>query len=712
MGSNNITHFKSIMKKITYLICFAGIVMQSCQQKNTSDNPLLNRFDTPFEVPPFDKIRDAHYLPAFREGIKEQQAEIDAIASSRETPTFANTIEALEKSGQLLARVNYIFMNQQAANTTDSINAIAEEIAPELSAHNDAMYLNDNLFNRVKAVYDNREKENLDTEQQMVLQQYYNAFVRGGANLSPEDKEKLKKINGELAVLSLKFGDNQLKETNAYRLVIDNKKDLSGLPEGVVSAAAEAAKEAGMEGKWVFTLHNPSIIPFLQYADNRALREQIYKAYINRGSNPNANNNWKNISKMVSLRAEKAKLLGYPNYASYVIDDNMAKTPENVYALCNQIWEAALPNAKAEAAELQKLIYRTGGKFKLAPWDWRYYSEKLKKQKYGLDETEISQYFPLEKVREGAFYVANKLYGVTFTQRNDIPVPHPDALAFEVKDADGSHIGILYADYFPRASKGSGAWMEAYRPQSKLLNSTPVITNVCNFTKPTSDTPSLLTFDEACTLFHEFGHALHGLLSECTYPRVSGTSVARDFVELPSQVMENWAAEPEVLKVYARHWKTGEPMPQKLIDKLQASSHFNQGFIVTEFMSAALLDMTYHSIQDTTPIDAEKFEKETLKRLGLIPEITVRYRSPYFGHIFNGGYSAGYYVYTWAEVLDADAFAAFKETGNIFDPKKARLFRKNILAKGGSDDPMKLYRQFRGQEPSTEPLLRRKGLLK
>ncbi len=701
-----------MMKKITYLICFAGIVIQSCQQKNTSDNPLLNRFDTPFEVPPFDKIRDAHYLPAFREGIRQQQEEIDAITSDKATPTFANTIEALEKSGQLLAQVNFIFMNQQAANTSDSINAIAEEIAPELSAHNDAMYLNDKLFERVKTVYDNRANENLDTEQQMVLQQYYNAFIRGGANLSLEDKEKLKKINSELAVLSLKFGDNQLKETNAYRLVIDNKKDLSGLPEGVVSAAAETAREAGMEGKWVFTLHNPSIIPFLQYADNRALREQIYKAYINRGSNQNANNNWENISKMISLRVEKAKLLGYPDYASYVIDDNMAKTPENVYALCNQIWKAALPNAKAEAAELQKFINRSGGKFKLAPWDWRYYSEKLKKQKFGLDETEISQYFPLEKVREGAFYVANKLYGVTFTQLHDIPVPHPDALAFEVKDADGSHIGILYADYFPRASKGSGAWMEAYRPQSKLLHSTPVITNVCNFTKPTGDTPSLLTFDEACTLFHEFGHALHGLLSECTYPRVSGTSVARDFVELPSQIMENWAAEPEVLKVYARHWKTGEPMPQKLIDKLQASSHFNQGFIVTEFMSAALLDMAYHSIQDITPIDAEKFEKETLKQLGLIPEITVRYRSPYFGHIFNGGYSAGYYVYTWAEVLDADAFAAFKETGDVFNPEKARLFRENILAKGGSDDPMKLYRQFRAQEPSTTPLLKRKGLLK
>ena len=700
------------MKKITYLICFAGMVIQSCQQNNTAENPLLGRFDTPFEVPPFDKIRDAHYLPAFREGIKQQQAEIEAIASNREKPTFANTIEALEKSGQLLARVNYIFMNQQAANTTDSINAIAEEIAPELSANSDAIYLNDQLFKRVKAVYDAQDKENLTTEQQMVLKQYYNSFVRGGANLSPEDKEKLKQINGELAVLSLKFGDNQLKETNAYRLVIDNEKDLSGLPAGVISAAAETAKEAGMEGKWVFTLHNPSIIPFLQYADNRNLREQIYKAYINRGSNPNASNNWENISKMVSLRAKKAQLLGYTDYASYVIDDNMAKKPENVYTLCNQIWKAALPNAKAEAAELQKLIYRTGGKFKLAPWDWRYYSEKLKKEKYGLDETEISQYFPLEKVREGAFYVANKLYGVTFTQLENIPVPHPDALAFEVKDANGNHIGILYADYFPRASKESGAWMEAYRPQSKLLNSTPVITNVCNFTKPTGDTPSLLTFDEACTLFHEFGHALHGLLSKCTYPSVSGTSVARDFVELPSQVMENWAGEPEVLKIYARHWQTGEPIPQKIIDKLQASSLFNQGFIVTEFMSAALLDMAYHSIQDTTPIDAEKFEKETLKRLGLIPEITVRYRSPYFGHIFNGGYSAGYYVYTWAEVLDADAFAAFKETGDVFNPEKARLFYENILTQGGSDDPMKLYKQFRGKEPSIEPLLRRKGLLK
>jgi len=442
------------------------------------------------------------------------------------------------------------------------------------------------------------------------------------------------------------------------------------------------------------------------------LAQILYKAFINRGSNPNGNNNWDIISEMVSLRAEKAKLLGYPDYASYVIANNMAKTPANVYDLCNQIWEAALPNAKREAAELQKLIDREGGNFKLAPWDWRYYSEKLKKEKYGLDETEISQYFPLEKVREGAFYVANKLYGITFEQRNDLPLPHPDALAFEVKDADGSHIGILYADYFPRPSKGGGAWMEAFRPQSALLNSTPVVVNVCNFTKPTGGTPSLLTFDEACTLFHEFGHALHGLLSKCTYPSVSGTSVANDFVELPSQIMENWAADPEVLKVYARHWKTGEPMPQALIDKIQASRLFNQGFTVVEFMSAALLDMAYHSIQDTARIDAQAFEKETLDRIGLIPEITVRYRSPYFSHIFDGGYAAGYYVYTWAEVLDADAFAAFKETGDIFNPEKAHAFRDYILSRGGTDDPMKLYQEFRGKEPSIDPLLKRKGLLK
>lgn len=698
------------MKKITYLICFAGIVMQSCNQNADNANPFLRPYDTPYGVPPFGEIMNCHYLPAFREGIRQQEAEIEAIIDSAEPPTFTNTIEALEKSGQLLNNVSYVFFNLREANTNDSLNQIAEEIMPVLTAHTDGINLNARLFQRIKILFDHQEKEELTTEQKMVLQKYYHNFIRGGANLSSEDKEKLKKINNELASLSLKFGENQLKETNDYQLVISDEKDLSGLPSGVIASAAESAKESGLEGKWLFTLHNPSIIPFLQYADNRDLREQIYKAYINRGSRNNASNNWDLVSKMVSLRAQKAKLLGFPDYASYVLDNNMAKTPENVYQLCHQIWDAALPVARQEARELQQMIDREGGKFKLAPWDWRYYAEKLKKEKFDLNETEISQYFPLERVREGAFYVANKLYGLQFQQRNDLPLPHPDALAFEVKDADGKHIGIYYADYFPRASKSSGAWMDAFRPQSKLLNSTPVITNVCNFTKPAGETPALLTFDETCTLFHEFGHALHGLLSDCTYPGISGTSVAHDFVELPSQVMENWAADPEVLKIYARHWKTGEPMPQELIDKIQASSHFNQGFVVTEFMSAALLDMAYHSIRDTAALDAQKFEKETLDQMGLIPEITVRYRSPYFGHIFDGGYSAGYYAYTWAEVLDADAFAAFKETGDIFNPEKALAFKENILSKGGADDPMKLYKQFRGKEPSIAPLLKRKGL--
>jgi len=701
------------MKKVTYLVCCVGLALQSCQSGQVkNENPFFNTYETPHEVPPFHLIKNQHYLPAYEEGMKQHQAEIDAIINNPDAPTFKNTIDALETSGELLNKVASVFGNQQGANTNDSIKAIAKEITPKLTAHWDAINLNDKLFERIKTVYNNKEKENLTPEQLTVLDKYYQGFVRGGANLSPEDKETFKKLNSELSMLSLQFGENLLNETNSFKLIIDNEKDLSGLPENVIATAATAAQNAGLEGKWVFTLQNPSIMPFLQYADNRNLREQIYKAYIDRGSQDNAYNNWANISKMVSLRVQKARLLGFPDYASYVLDDNMAKNSENVYQLCNRIWEAALPISRQEARELQKMIDKTGGRFKLAPWDWRYYAEKLKKEKYGLNETEISQYFPLEEVRKGAFYVANKLYGLTFEQLDNLPLPHPEALAFEVKDADGKHIGIYYADYFPRAGKSSGAWMDAFRPQSKLLNSSPVITNVCNFTKPAGDMPALLTFDEACTLFHEFGHALHGLLSECTYPSVAGTSVARDFVELPSQVMENWAGDPEVLKIYTHHWQTGEPMPQELIDKIQNSSHFNQGFVVTEFMSAALLDMAYHTIQNSDPIDAEKFEKEVLDKIGLIPEITVRYRSPYFGHIFNGGYSAGYYAYTWAEVLDADAFAAFKETGDIFNPEKAKAFRENILSRGGSDDPMKLYKQFRGKEPGIEPLLERKGLKK
>lgn len=697
------------MKKITYLVCMTGIIFQSCTIESKQENPFLQDFDTPHGVPPFQLIQNRHYFPAFKEGIRQQEEEIAAIVSNPEAPTFANTVEALEKSGQLLDKVSAVFFNLKEAHTNDSMQMIAEEVTPLLSEHSDNINLNRKLFERIKSVYDNQKKENLTTEQRLVLDKYYKGFVRGGANLAAEEQEKLKKINGELSMLALKYGNNLLKETNNYQLVIEDEQDLSGLPAGVVSSAAEAAQEAGMAGKWVFTLHNPSIMPFLQYADNRKLREDIYKAYINRGNRGNEYDNKAVISQIIALRVEKARLLGFPDYASYVLDENMAKNPENVYGLCNQIWEAALPVAKREAKALQEMINQTGGNFKLQPWDWRYYAEKVKQADYGLNENELRQYFPLDKVREGAFYTANKLYGITFIPRTDLPLPHPDALAFEVKDANGEHIGIYYADYFPRPSKSQGAWMDAFRTESKLRHATPVITNVCNFTKPTGDTPALLTFEEVQTLFHEFGHALHGLLSQCNYPSVAGTNVVHDFVELPSQIMENWAADPEVLKVYARHYKTGKVIPQELIRKLQKSSHFNQGFATTEFMAAALLDMAYHTVQSTEPLDVEKFERETLKKLGLIPEITVRYRSTYFSHIFDEGYSAGYYAYTWAEVLDADAFEAFKETGDIFNPEKARAFH-TLLAKGGSEEAMKLYTDFRGKEPSIEALLKRRGL--
>lgn len=699
------------MKKVVYLICFAGIVMQSCNNKAVkNDNPFFNEYETPFQTPPFDQIKISHYVPAYMEGMKQEQAEVDAIINNPEAPTFANTIEAMEKSGQFLNKVSSVFSHQKGSSNNDSITDIANQMTPVLTAHQDAINLNDKLFERIKTVYENRDKENLTTEQAVVLDKYYKNFIRSGANLSPEDKEKYKKINEELSMLSLKFGDNLLKETNNYKLVIDNENDLAGLPESVIATAANAAKNTGVEGKWVFTLHNPSIMPFLQYANNRNLREQIYNAYINRGRNGNEYDNREIISKIVSLRVQKANLLGYESHAAFVLDNNMAKNAGNVYGLCNQIWNAALPIAQKEAATLQKMINKEGNNFKLEPWDWRYYAEKVRKEQYGLDENELRQYFPLDQVREGAFYVANKLYGLTFEQRTDIPLPNPEATAFEVKEADGKHVGLFIVDYHPRASKRSGAWASTLRKQSGLNNATPIVTNTCNFTRPTGDAPALLSFDEVSTLFHEFGHGLHQLLSNSTYPSVSGTSVPRDFVELPSQIMENWAAEPEVLKVFARHYKTGETIPQELIDKLQQSSHFNQGFVTTEFMSAALLDMAYHTVTTTDPINADEFEKATMQKIGMIPEITVRYRSPYFQHIFSGGYSAGYYVYTWAEVLDADAFEAFKETGDIFNPEKAKAFREYVLSKGGSDDAMKLYKQFRGQDPSINPLLKRKGL--
>ena len=699
------------------LIMAAGlaVMLTACgtSEKKTveGENPFFAEYTTPFGVPPFDQIKFEHYKPALLQGMEEGRKEIEAIVVNPDAPTFENTIVALDQSGELLTKVMYAFGGQSSVNTTDEIQELERELYPLLSKHSDDISLNPKLFARVKSVYENQASFHLDKEQKKLLEETYKSFVRGGANL-PEDKQaKLRELNEKISMLQLTFGQNTLKETNAFQLVIDNKEDLSGLPEDVIVKAAQTAQENGLDGKWVFTLHNPSVMPFLQYADKRDLREKIFKAYTNRGNNNNENDNKEVVKQLVTARLEKARLMGYEDYAAFVLEENMAKNEKNVYDLLDKIWPSALAKAKEELADINAEIKKEGGNYEAEGWDWRYYFEKAKKAKYNLDENEMRPYFELGHVREGIFYVANKLYGITFTQRTDLPVPHPDALAFEVKEANGDHIGILYMDFHPRESKRSGAWMNSYRKQSALGKKvTPIITNVCNFTKPTGDVPALLSFDEAQTLFHEFGHALHGLLSQCTYNKVSGTSVPRDFVELPSQIMENWAADPEVLKVYARHYKTGEPIPQELIDKLENSGHFNQGFVTTEFMSAALLDMAYHTRNTTDPVNPNEFEKATLEKIGLIPEITVRYRSTYFQHIFAGGYSSGYYAYTWAEVLDADAFEAFKETGNIFNPEKAKAFRENILSKGGSEDAMTLYQKFRGQEPSIDPLLKRKGL--
>ena len=697
------------MKKNLLWSGLIGLLILACS--NFGGNPFFSEWETPFGTPPFSKIKEKHYLPAFKKGIEQQQEEINAIANNSEPPTFENTIEAMEKSGDLLTKVTNVFYNLTSANTNDKLQAIAKEVAPMLSKHQDDILLNETLFQRVKAIYDQRDQLELTEEQKTLLEKYYKMFVRNGANLDEEKKAELREINKQLSLLTLKFGENVLKEDNNFELVIDNKEDLSGLPEAVIHSAAEAANARGYEGKWVFTLHKPSMIPFLQYSDKRELREKIFKAYINRGNNNDEYDNKEILSKIASLRVKRANLLGYKTHAHYVLEENMAKAPENVYDLLNKLWQPALKRAKEEAKALQDLIYREGHDFDLQPWDWWYYAEKLRKEKYELDEEMLRPYFKLENVIQGVFDVANRLYGITFTERTDVPTYHPDVKVFEVKEADGSHIGILYTDYFPRASKRGGAWMNAYRKQRRIGGKevTPIICNVGNFSKPTAEKPALLSFEEVNTLFHEFGHALHGLLSNCTYPSLSGTDVPRDFVELPSQIMENWASEPEVLKMYARHYETGDPIPDELIDKIKKSSKFNQGFATVEYLAASFLDMDWHTLTDTTRQDALEFENKSLARIGLIPQIVVRYRSPYFRHIFSGGYSSGYYSYIWAEVLDADAFQAFKET-NIFDKETAHKFRKYILSAGGTADPMVLYKRFRGREPSIEPLLEKRGL--
>ncbi|UCE07220.1 MAG: M3 family metallopeptidase [bacterium] len=697
------------MKQAILLILLSTILLWTCSK--TDQNPFFTEWKTPFQTPPFEKIKEQHYMPAFEEGMKQQQQEIEAIVNNPEAPAFENTIEAMEKSGALLTKVDNVFENLKSAHTNDSLQSIAKRVAPLLSKHEDDILLNDKLFQRVKAVYEQKDELDLTAEQHKILEEYYKDFVRGGANLDEEKKTELREINKELAVLTLQFGDNVLKEDNAFELVIEKQEDLAGLPENVIKGAAEAAKERGHEGKWVFTLHKPSMIPFLQYSNKRDLREKIFKAYVNRGNNDNELDNKVILSKIAALRVRKANLLGYKTHADFVLEKNMAKTPENVYDFLHQLWKPALNMAKKEAYELQSMIFEEGNNFQLQPWDWWYYAEKLKKARYDLDEEMLRPYLKLENVIDGAFTVATKLYGITFKERKDIPKYHPDVKVFELKEADGTYIGILYTDYFPRASKRGGAWMNAYRKQSNLDEKkvTPVICNVGNFSKPTKDNPSLLSFEEVSTLFHEFGHALHGLLSNCSYPKLSGTDVARDFVELPSQIMENWASEPEVLKMYAKHYQTGEPIPDELIEKIKAASKFNQGFATVEYLAASFLDMDWHTLTEPKDLDAIEFENQSMEKIAMIPQIIVRYRSPYFRHIFSGGYSAGYYVYIWAEVLDADAFQAFKET-SLFDQKTAQAFRENILAKGGTEDPMVLYKRFRGAEPKIDALLERRGL--
>jgi peptidyl-dipeptidase Dcp len=674
-------------------------------------NPLLEEFKTPYGVPPFDKIKTSDFLPAIEKAIKIHEKEIDDIVNNKANPDFTNTIDAFDKSGLLLNRITTIFFNLDGVITNDEMQKVANQISPILSEHSDNILLNKKLFERIKKVYEKRNSLNLSPEQLRLLEKDYNDFSRNGANLNENDQAKLKEINSKLSLLTLKFNQNVLKETNDFKLVIENKDDLAGLPQSLIDAAAEDAKAMNLPNKWVFTLQNPSIMPFLQYSSKRDLREKIWRAYSMRSNNNNEFDNKKVIQDIANLRLERAKLLGYKSHSDYVLAENMAKTPSKVFELLDKLWKPAIQMAKKEAEDYQEMINEEGGKFKLEPWDWRYYAEKVRLKKYDLNEEQLRPYFKLDNVRAGIFEVAKRLYGITFKEMKNLPVYNKDVVGYEVLNSDGSHLGILYMDFFPRDSKRGGAWMTNYQEQyykdGKKIS--PVVSLVFNFSKPTENQPSLLNIDEVETFFHEFGHGLHGLFSNCNYLGLSGTNVARDFVELPSQVMENWAFEPEVLALYAKHYKTGEIIPQELVNKIVNSSKFDQGFATVEYLAASYLDMYYHTIESPLNEDINKFETDKLNALGLIPQIISRYKSTYFRHSFGGDYDSGYYSYIWAGVLDSDAFQAFKENG-LFDKKTADAFRKNILERGNTEDPMQLYIKFRGKEPSIEPLLKKRGL--
>ncbi len=703
------------MKHVVYSLFLTALVFMGCStEKTENENPFFIEWNTPYGVPPFESIKPEHYMPAFEEGMKLQAEEIEAIVSNAEAPTFENTLLALDKSGAFLDRVYSVFSNLTESDTNDSLKVIDKEIQPKLSAHYDDINLNEKLFERVKAVYEQMDALDFSTEEKTLLEKKYKSFVRGGAELPADKKARMREINGELAQLSVSFGEHVLNDNNDFFIVIDHKDDLVGLPASAISGAAAEAKSKGLEGKWVFTVSRPSLYPFLTYSPKRELREKLFKGYIMKGDNNNDNDNKAIVQRIVQLRTERAHLFGFKNHAEYVLEPNMAKNPEAAYEILLEVWNKAIPAAKAEVVEMQKIIDKEGGNFKLEAWDWWYYAEKVRMEQYALSEEEVKPYFEVNAVQQGIFTLANKLWGITFTERTDLPKYHKDVKTFEVKEADGTMIGIFYSDYFARPSKRGGAWMSSFRKQQVKdgENVMPVIVNVCNFPAPTDDTPSLLSLDQVTTMFHEFGHGLHGLLSKCETLTLSGTAVARDFVELPSQLMENWAFEPRMLELYAKHYKTGEAIPAELIEKINNAGHFNTGFTTVEFLAAGLLDMDYHTISEVPDtIDVRAFEKATKAKYGLIDEIEFRYRSTYFSHIFAGGYSAGYYAYLWAEVLDKDAFEAFKEK-DIFSKEVAASYRKNILEKGGSEDPMKLYLQFRGKEPQIEPLLRGRGFIK
>jgi len=674
-------------------------------------NPFFQKWDTPFQVPPFEDLRPEHYLPAFQAGIRRHNDEVRAILKSHAAPTFQNTVEALEDSGEFLDRVTGVFTALVEADTSEALQTVALAVGPLLSSHQDDIWMNEALFRRVAAVH-HQPPASLTPEARTLLEHTHRRFLRGGAGLGPEQQARLRAVHSELSLLCLRFEDNLLRETNAFRLLVEDEADLEGLPPPLVAAAREAADRADLDRGWVFTLHGPSLWPFLEHARNRDLRRALHGAFASRCGNGNAEDNNGVAGRIASLRCEKARLLGFRTYAHFALEDAMARDPAGVFRIMDQGWGPAVARARAEAAELQALLEDDLPGAVLEPWDWRHYASLLKRARHGLDTEALRPYFPLDRVQEGAFRTANHLFGITFNERADLPVYHPEVRTYLVQDRDGSYLGVYYTDWHPRPGKRGGAWMECFRRQClrEGRDRRPLVYNVANFPRPVGGRPALLDLEDVRTLFHEFGHALHALLARCRYRSLSGTATALDFSELPSQLLEDWAMEPEVLGSYARHWRTGAPLPPDLVARINEAGQFNQGFVTTEYMASAYLDMAWHTLEEPGPVDARAFEAATMARIGLPPSILPRYRTPYFSQSLTGEYAAGYYGYLWSAVLGSDGFEAFKDKGNLFDPGTAKALRTHILEKGGSEDAMELYTRFRGREPTVEPLLRKRGL--